>query len=148
MAKSQLGTSTGLEILANIMRHCDPKTNRNILGGLQKEIPHVVNELRRHIVMYEDLAYADSRGMQKLLKMVRIRDLALSLKGASQGVLKNIAANMSQRALADLKSEIATIGSARESEVESARERITAVFSELINSKELYLNRGNEDLRY
>jgi len=148
LAKTQLGNNTGLEILANIMRHCDPKTNRNILGGLQKEIPHVVNELRKHIVMYEDLAYADSRGMQKLLKMVRISDLALSLKGASQGVLKNIAANMSQRALADLKSEITTMGSARESEVEFARERIMAVFSELINSKELYLNRGNEDLRY
>ncbi len=148
MAKSQLGTSTGLEILANIMRHCDPKTNRNIIGGLQKEIPHVVSELRKHIIMFDDIAFGDSRGMQKLLKMVRIRDLALSLKGASQGVLKNIAANMSQRALSDLKNEISTIGNARESEVESARERIMAVFSDLINSKELYINRNNEDMLY
>lgn len=148
MAKSQLGSSTGLEILANILRHCDGKTNRHILSGLQKEIPQVVTELRKHILMFDDLAYADSRGMQKLLKLVRVRDLAISLKGASQAVLKNIAANMSQRALADLKNEISTIGAVRESESDAARERIMAVFAELINSKDLFIHRPTDDLAY
>lgn len=148
MARSQLGSSTGLEILANILRHCDGKTNRHILSGLQKDIPQIAAQLRRQILTFDDLAFADSRGMQKLLKIIRIRDLAISLKGASQAVLKNIAANMSQRALADLKSEITNIGNARESEVEAARERITAVLTELINSKELFINRPADDLAY
>lgn len=148
MAKSQLGSSTGLEILANILRHCDGKTNRHILSGLQKDVPHVVTELRKHILLFDDLAFADSRGMQKLLKIIRIRDLAISLRGASQAVLKNIAANMSQRALADLKSEIATSGTARESEVDAARERIMAVVAELINSKELFINRSTDNPAY
>ncbi len=148
MARTQLGTSTGLEILANILRHCDGKTNRHILSGLQKEIPEVAARLRKQILIFDDLAFADPRGMQKLLKIIRIRDLSISLKGASQAVLKNIAANMSQRALADLRSEIATIGSARDSDVEAARERILAVMSELINGKELFINRPADDLVY
>ncbi|GAB1354307.1 hypothetical protein MASR1M12_30450 [Erysipelotrichia bacterium] len=64
MAKTQLGASTGLEILANIMRHCDAKTNRHIMNGLQKDVPHVVHELRKKIMMFEDLAYADARGVK------------------------------------------------------------------------------------
>ncbi len=148
MAKSQLGQSTGLEILANILRHCDAKTNRHIIGGLQREIPQVAAALRMQIVMFEDLAFADPRGMQKLLKLVRIRDLSLALRGSSQAVLKNIAANMSQRALADLKNEIAMMGAAGESEVEAARERIMSVFNELLSAKELFINRPNEDMVY
>ncbi|PKL49783.1 MAG: hypothetical protein CVV42_05455 [Candidatus Riflebacteria bacterium HGW-Riflebacteria-2] len=148
MAKTQLGNHTGLEILANIMRHCDAKTNRHILGGLQKDLPQVVSELRRHIMLFDDLAYADPRGLQQLLKIIRIRDLAISLQGAPSAVLKNIAANMSQRALNDLKEEITRLGRARESEVDAARDRIMAVVAELMNSKELYIKRPNDDLVY
>ncbi|MBU1108844.1 MAG: hypothetical protein KKB51_19360 [Candidatus Riflebacteria bacterium] len=148
MANRQLGNSTGLEILANIMRHCDAKTNRHILGGLQKDLPQVVLELRRHILLFDDLAYADSRGLQRLLKTIRIRDLAISLQGAPTAVLKNIAANMSQRALNDLKEEITRLGRARESEVDAARDRILAVVAELMNSKELFLSRPSDDLAY
>lgn len=148
MAKTQHGNSSGLEILANIMRHCDGKTNRHILNGLQKDIPHLVVELRKRILVFDDLAYADARGVQKLLKIIRVKDIAISLKGAPQAVLKNIAANMSQRGLSDLKVEITTIGQARESEVDAARERIMTVVTELINSKELFINRPTDDLVY
>jgi len=148
LAKTQLGASTGLEILANIMRHCDAKTNRHIMNGLQKDVPHVVLELRKKIMMFEDLAYADARGVQKLLKLIRTRDLAVSLKGAPPAVLKNLANNMSQRGLSDLKGEITLIGPAREADVEAARERIMAVVAELINNKELYISRPNDDLVY
>jgi len=148
LAKTQLGNNTGLEILANIMRHCDAKTNRHILGGLQKDLPQVVLELRRHILLFDDLAYADPRGLQRLLKIIRIRDLAVSLQGAPATVLKNIAANMSQRALSDLKDEITRLGKAREQEVDAARDRIMAVVAELIKSKELFLSRPSNDLIY
>lgn len=148
MAKTQLGTSTGLEILANILRHCDAKTNRNILGGLQKELPDVVLQLRRHILLFDDLAYADARGIQRMLKLIRLSDLAISLQGAPSAVLKNIAANMSQRALSDLKEEITRLGRARESEVDAARDRIMAVVAELMQGKELFITRPTDDLVY
>jgi len=148
LAKTQLGTSTGLEILANILRHCDAKTNRHILGGLQKDLPQVVDKLRRQIILFDDLAYADPRGLQRMLKIIRIRDLAISLQGAPASVLKNIAANMSQRALNDLKEEITRQGRARESEVDAARDRIMAVVAELIKSRELFINRPTDDLVY
>lgn len=148
MARSRMETSTGMEILANILRHCDYKTNRNILTGLEREIPQVAAELRKKIISYDDLAYADVRGIQTLLKIVRTRDLAMSLKGATQDVLKNIASNLSARALNDLKEEITLIGPVREAEVETARERVMTVATELIKNKEMFINRPTDDLVY
>ena len=148
MARSRMETSTGMEILASILRHCDYKTNRNILTGLEREIPHVAVELRKKIITYDDLAYADVRGIQTLLKIVRARDLAMSLKGATQDVLKNIASNLSARALNDLKEEITLIGPVREADVEIARERVMTVAVELIKNKEMFINRPNDDMVY
>jgi len=148
LAKTQLGNSTGLEILANIMKHCDVKTTRHIMNGLQRDVPHVVQELRKKILMFEDLAFADARGVQKLLKLIRVRDLAVSLKGAAPAVLKNLANNMSQRGISDLKEEITMIGTARESDVNAARERIMLIVNELVDSKEMFINRSDSDLVY
>ncbi len=145
---SQLETSTGMEILARIMRHCNAKTNRNILNGLQKDVPHLAAELRRKILTFDDLAYADGRGIQKLIKVIRLRDLAVALKGTPQAVLKNIAVNMSQRNLQDLKTEITAAGPTRESDVQAAQDRIMAVVAELIAAREMFINRPGDDLVY
>ncbi|GAB4275853.1 MAG: hypothetical protein Kow0029_17280 [Candidatus Rifleibacteriota bacterium] len=145
---SPLGTQTGLEILANILRHCDQKTNRHILNGLQRDIPHLAIELRKRILTFDDLAYADARGIQQLLKIIRLRDLAIALKNSPQAVLKNIASNMSQRNLQDLKAEITATGPSREKEIDAARDRIMSVVAELINSKDLFINRPTDDIIY
>lgn len=145
---SPLETSTGLEILANILRHCDSKTNKNVLVGLEKDVPHLAQELRKRILTFDDLAYADPRGVQKLIKLIRFRDLAIALKGSSHAVLKHIASNMSKRNLHDLKAEITAAGPTRESEVETARERIMQIVAELISKKELFINRPTDDLIY
>ena len=145
---SQLETSTGMEILARIMRHCDSKTNRNILSGLQKDVPHLALELRKKILTFEDLAFADGRGIQKLLKSIRLRDLAVALKGTPQTVLKNIAMNMSQRNLADLKTEITAAGPSREEDIQAAQDRILAVVSQMVSNREMFINRQNDDLVY
>ena len=145
---SQLGTKSGIEILADILKHCDAKTNKNILTGLEKDLPQVVSQLRRQIITFEDLAYCDPRGTQKLLKMISLRDLAVSLKGAPELVLKNLASNMSQRALQDLKEEITLSGPARAEDVENARARIIEVVSQLLNKREIFINRPGEPLAY
>ncbi|MDD2997767.1 MAG: hypothetical protein EOM80_11255 [Erysipelotrichia bacterium] len=146
MARSLLGKNSGLEILANIMQHCNARTNKHILGRLQKEIPQIAAELRKKVFLFEDLAYADPRGLQKMFKLIHIKDMAISLKGAPPSVLKNLAGNMSQNALADLKNEITTIGKARESDIEAARERIMMIAGELINNNELFITRQDEPL--
>ena len=151
MANNKYGFApgrTGIDILANILKHCELKTSQNILNGLQKGMPRVANALRQMILTFDDLAYADSRGIQRLLKQISMRDLAISLKRAPESILRNIANNMSSRALCDLKDEIKYIGKSTDREIEKSRERIMHVVSILISDKELFINRPNTDMVY
>lgn len=138
---------TGLEILANIMQHCTPQTNRNIMSGLQASMPDIVTKLRQKIITFEDLAYADSRGIQKLIKIVNMRDLAIAVVGCSEALVKNIAQNLSQNRMADFKSEITLVGQVSQNNVYEARDRIMSIVLELIESRDLFINRPGSDYK-
>lgn len=139
---------TGIDVLAGILKHCDSKTTGNVLKGLEKDLPQVVVSLRQRILTFDDLAYADARGIQRLLKVISLRDLATSLKNAPEGILRNVAENLSPRALCDLKEEIQYIKSATPTETERARERIMFHVAKLISDKEMFINRSANDLVY
>ena len=136
---------TGVEILANIMQHCTPQTNRNIMNGLQTSMPDIVTKLRQKILIFEDLAYADSRGIQKLIKMINMRDLAIAVVGCSETLVKNIAQNLSQNRMADFKSEITLVGQVSQKDIYEARDRIMSIVLELLESRDLFINRPGND---
>lgn len=111
------------------------------MKNLQTELPQVVSELRRRLLVFEDLGHVDPRGVQKLLKRITIRDLALALKGAPDSVLQNLGTNMSQHMIQDLRDEITAIGPKPADEIEAARARILGIVRDLINQRELYIER-------
>lgn len=128
------------------MQYCEPAVNSHILTSLRATLPvGVIEQLRKKIITFEDLALGDDKGIQKLLKLTSIRDLALSLKGTPEAILHKIANNLSQRAIADLKEEIEHLGRRPLSEVEEARIRIVANAKKLVERKELYFIRSRED---
>ncbi len=131
----------GIDILADILQYTEPATVERIMKGLQAQLPKVVGELRRRLLMFDDLGYADARGVQKLLKRITLRDLALALKGAPDSVLQNLGNNMSQRMIQDLRDEITSLGMKPAGEIESARTRIMGIVRELINNRELFIER-------
>ena len=131
----------GIDILADILQHTEPATVAHIMKGLQTQLPQIVGELRRRLLIFDDLGYADAHGVQKLLKRISLRDLALALKGAPDSVLQNLGNNMSQRLIQDLRDEITALGMKPASEIESARSRILGVVRDLINNHELLIER-------
>lgn len=135
----------GVDILADILRHTDSATTRRILRDLQKDIPRVAAELKQRIFTFDDLEFADPKGLQRLLKLVTLRDLALALKGAPEEVLGHIAHLMSRHALEDLRDEIAVLGRSSVHEVEGARDRIMEIVRRLMERNEIYFIRTNED---
>ncbi len=132
---------TGVEILANIMQHCNHQTQQNILTGLKDSMPETVMKLRQSIVLFEDLAYADAAGIQKLIKMLTLKDLATAVYGSSEAIVKNFAKNLSQNRLRDLKGEIRLVGRPSNQEISEARTRIMNIVSELVSSKNLFIIR-------
>ncbi len=135
----------GIDILADILRHVDAITTRNIMRNLQRVEPRIVDELKRRILTFEDLAKGDPRGLAKLTKIVHVRDLARALKGAPQEVLEKLALQMSRNAIEDLRDEISLLGPSPIGEVEAARGRILEGARNLIDKRELYIQKSADD---
>ena len=70
----------GIDILTDILRYCDTKTQTDIIVGLtpfleKEKRPDLIAELRKQIVLFDDLAYANLEGIQMLLKYVSIKGM-------------------------------------------------------------------------
>src|SRR5947209_6623359 len=72
----------GVQSLAAVMGFVDRETEKNILDGLTKRDPDVANEVKNLLFVFEDIISLDDRAIQRVLKEVDGKDLALSLKTA------------------------------------------------------------------
>ena len=107
-----------------------------------------IAELRKQIVLFDDLAYANLEGIQMLLKYVSIKDLAVALMGAPESVVKNIASAMSKNMFSDLKAEASLRKNVSQSEISLVRERIMKEVKGLINENRLYIEKPDSKMIY
>jgi len=136
----------GIDILADIVQHFEPANASALLKNLRTADPRIADELRQRLFIFDNLAQCDNRGIQKLLKLVTIRDLALSLKGAPEPVLEKLAENMSHHAIEDLQNEIRQLGKSRVSDIEQARAKIIGIARALVEKREMTVYKPNERL--
>lgn len=143
----------GIDILTDILQYCDEKTQTSIINGLtpilkKENRPDLINELRKQIIVFDDLAYADTNGLQMLLKFVNIKDLAIALIGSPESVIKNIATAMSKNMFSDLKAEVLLRKDASQSEISLARERILIEVKGLMRENRLYIEKPDSEQIY
>jgi flagellar motor switch protein FliG len=89
--------------------------------------------------VFEDLLHVNDAGIRELLKEIRNEELTMALKTASDDLKSKIFKNLSQRAAQMLEEDIAMMGPARLSEVESAQQTILAVARKLEKDGKLLL---------
>jgi flagellar motor switch protein FliG len=73
---------------------------------------------------FEDLASLERAALQKIMREVEMRDLAVALKVASSNLQETLLACVSKRAAAAVKEEIDLLGSVKKCDVEAAQRRI------------------------
>ena len=96
--------------------------------------------------VFEDLLLVDSKGIQRVLRDIDTKDLALALKAASDELKKHIRSNMSERAGQALEEEIEMLGPVRMKDVEAAHARIIEVVRGQSDTGEIMISgRGGGD---
>jgi len=91
---------------------------------------------------FDHIVLIDDRGLQKLLRRVEAKELAIALKGASIDVKDR---NMSERAKEMLAEEIEMLGSVRMKEVEDAQQMIIRIIQDMEGKGELIITgRGGD----
>ena len=138
----------GSKSLAAVLNRTSVGLSKEILAGIEQKDPDVAGEIKRLMFMFEDIINIQDKDIQKILRDVDRKDLALSLKIADEKLKQKIFSNMSERASDLLKEELQYMGKVKLKEVESAQARIIDVIKSLEESGEIALNirGGNEDM--
>ncbi|MFI5309603.1 MAG: flagellar motor switch protein FliG [Gemmatimonadales bacterium] len=158
LIERSLGTDTELEFQQGMSRAGGPAAVAEVLnllhGALEKQIleritdddPALSEQIKNLMFVFEDLIAVDSVAVQRILRDVDTKTLALALKGASGELRQHIMAQLSQRAVTSLKEEMELLGPVRMRDVEGAQATIVGQARALEESGDVILNGGASDL--
>jgi flagellar motor switch protein FliG len=135
----------GLSAIVAILNQSERGAEKQILGSLDESDPELAEEIRNEMFVFDDVVQLDDRTLQRVLRNVPPKDLAVALKGVDQPIRDTFLRNMSGRAAQDLAEEIELLGPTRLSQVESAQQAVVKVVRELEAAGEIVLVRGGDD---
>lgn len=137
---------SGLNSVVEILNNIDQTTERRILSDLDAVDPELADRIREQMFVFEDVLALDDRTLQRVLRQVSPKDLAVALKGVAPSSVAKVTGNISERAALDLEEEIDILGPVRLSTVEAAQAAIVRSVRELEASGEITLIRSDEEL--
>jgi len=137
----------GVKDVAEVLNRVDRATEKSILAVLEEKDPELADEIKNHMFVFDDLVLVDDTGIQKALREIDNKDLALALKAASDDVKQKIFKNMSERARQLIEEEIEFMGPVRLRNVEEAQQKIVTVIRRLEEAGEVIIagRGGGED---
>jgi flagellar motor switch protein FliG len=145
VVRTDMTTIGGVETLVDILNQVDRTTEKNITEGLEREDPELAEKIKQSMFVFEDVISLDDVSIQRVLREVESKDLALALKGCSEEVANVIFKNQSKRASASLKEDIEFLGPVRLMDVEKAQQKIVSIIRRLEDAGEIIISRGGED---
>ena len=134
----------GIDSLVDIMKGVGREVEQNILLGFEDTEPELAEELKKSMFVFDDLVLLDDRSLQKVLKEVDGKILALALRRAPEEISEFILRNLSERAKSILKEDMEAMGKVRVKDVDQAQTAIVGAVRRLEESGEIQLSREDE----
>jgi flagellar motor switch protein FliG len=100
----------GTKSLATILNRTNVSVSKEILAQIEQIDPDVSLEIKRLMFLFDDIINIQNKDIQRVMKEVDRRDLALALKIADEKLRDKIFSNMSERAAELLKEELQFMG--------------------------------------
>ncbi len=141
-SRARLG---GVQAVAEMLNSVDRATEKNIMARLEDEDPDLATSIRSLMFVFEDILQLGDKEVQRLLKDVDSRDLAVALKLASEDLKGIIFRNLSQRAAEMLRDELEYMGPVPLKQVEEAQRRVVDTVRRLDESGEVHISRGESE---
>ena len=138
----------GVKDVAEILNRIERNTEKAIMADLEERDPELADEIGRLMFTFDDLVYVDDSGIQRALREIESKDLALALKSANEDVCDKVYKNMSERAREMIKEEIEFMGPVRMRTVEEAQQKIVGAVRRLEEAGEVVIEGrggGSED---
>ncbi len=135
------------EAMAEIFIGFDRQTEARFMTALEERSREAAEKIKSLMFTFEDLLKLDSGSMQTLLRTVDKAKLAIAMKGSNDQVREYFFANMSSRAAANLKDDMAALGPVRLKDVDEAQSMMINVAKDMAARGEIIIskNRGGDD---
>jgi flagellar motor switch protein FliG len=127
------------------MNKIDRSTEKFIFDELGRKDAKLTEEIRKRMFVFEDIVTLDSFSIQKFLREVDTREMAIALKGANKEVTAIIFENMSQRMGETIRSEMEYLHNVRVRDVDEAQQKIVAIIRRLEEEGEIVITKGGKD---
>lgn len=135
----------GIDYIAEIMNGIDRSTEKFIFDELARKDPKLTDEIRKRMFVFEDIVVLDSFSIQRFIREVETKDMAVALKGSNKDVSSVIFANMSQRMADTVRSEMEYLHNLRVRDVEEAQQKIVGIIRRLEEEGEIVIMKGGKD---
>lgn len=135
----------GTKPLAHLLNMVGRTNERQILTALTEQDAQLADEVRRYMFVFEDIVLLDDRSMQRVVRELDSKDMALALRGVNEALRNKFFNNMSQRAADMLREEMSLSGQVRMKTVEEAQGRIVDLIKKLEDNDEININRGGTE---
>jgi flagellar motor switch protein FliG len=143
---SDLLPSGGPNVVAKMLNCTSPALEESLLSGISQRDAELAGTIRDLMFVFEDLTLFDGRALQRLLREIDTKELALALKVASDGLKQQIFKNMSERAGSAVQEEIELLGAVKVKDVEAAHQRVVQTVRTLQEAGEIpVVRRGAAD---
>lgn len=136
----------GPAAVAAVLNLVSTSLEKEVLEAVADRDPGLSDQIKNLMFVFEDLSSLDDKSLQRLLREVDVKQLALALKAASAELRTRIMGVMSQRAVAGLKEEIEFLGPVKMRDVEASQSDIVAKIRALEETGEIVLSAGLEDV--
>lgn len=136
----------GIDFLVSVLTQVDRTTERSIMDQLEQTAPELADDIKKRMFVFENLVQLDDRSVQRVLREIDNRDLALALRGTTAAVRDHVFRNMSSRAAATVREDIESSPPMRLRNIEEAQQRIVDVVRRLEEEEEIVVSRGSGDI--
>ncbi|MCH5347867.1 MAG: flagellar motor switch protein FliG [Oscillospiraceae bacterium] len=135
----------GINYVADVLNKVDRGTEKFIFDELSARDPSLVDEIKKKMFVFEDILSLDSMSIQRFIRDVETKDLAVAIKGSNAEVAATLYANMPQRMQESIQQEIEYLHNVRMRDVDEAQQRIVGIIRHLEEEGELVIGKGGED---
>ena len=149
LSTMNFGDSTsagGIDSLVQILNSVDRGTERHLLEALEEKDAELSEEIKKRLFVFEDIVKLSSQAIQRVLREIDNRELAVALKGVmGSPVEKAILDNTSKRLQEMIKEDMEVMGPVRVRDVEEAQQKIVNIIRRLDETGEIIISRNGEE---
>jgi len=137
-----LNQTGGVKTAADVLNAMDRNFSDPLLTELDRRNPDLSQLIRQKMFTFEDLLSLDNSDLQKVMREVDMRDLAVALKGASAKLMQALLGCISKRAADTVREEISFLGSVKKKDIEAAQLRVVDSVRRLESEGEIEMHRA------